>query len=151
MKIKLFGIGLFLLVVIGCNPKSLPKGQVNYINFSSDVLTVKSTGYAKHKSDLLRVSKINAVDMVLFRGVAGSSMNKPMIGPNESEIKAKNKSFFEAFYASEFENFINNYTVVSEAGKVSAGVYSKTLEVKINTTALRRYLQTNKIIKKFGL
>lgn len=115
-------------------------------------------------------AKMDAVHAVLFKGIPGSNSEKPLVDANTLE---KNKAYFVNFFGGEDE--INQYTIgqirtkegsrqgpyriyVTESGDGSVedrakvnGMVKVGIPVTVNIDGLRRQLETDGIIRKFGL
>ncbi len=115
---------------------------------------IKVYSYAKKEKDAIELAKKNAVHGVLFKGVVGGAgVNKQpaIVSPSEYE---NNREFFEVF----FENgTYERYVSLSSDGSVSAKdrlkvgkEYKIGIIVSVNKEDLRKYLESEGIIKKFG-
>jgi hypothetical protein len=126
--------------------------EVNFLSESTGIITVRSIGYGKNKAEAIDNAEINAIDVLLFRGLPESTQKDPIIGINSDEIKSKNKEYFENFYgAKQYKTFIMSaLPTTEELIKNKGGKKSIAVDVKINVKALRLDLENKNIIRKFG-
>jgi hypothetical protein len=142
-----------LLLFTGCSKKIQPdyNAEVSFQSKDTDgTITVRCFGYGKNDQEAIADAQKNALSVILFKGLPGSEVNVPLV---DNEYNSKNSN--PAYYKNLFENgfsktFIMSTDVVSPLTK-----YNNTkrllVNLKININSLRRDLETNKIIRKFGL
>jgi hypothetical protein len=132
--------------------KKTVTAEVNFLSESTGIITVRSIGYGKNKAEAIDNAEINAMDVLLFRGLPESTQKDPIIGINSDEIKSKNKEYFENFYgAKQYKTFIMSALPTTEdLIKNKGGKKSIAVDVKINVKALRLDLENKNIIRKFG-
>lgn len=115
---------------------------------------IKVFSYAKNEKAALELAKENAVHGVLFKGVAGGNGVAAQPALVKPEEKAAHEDFFENF----FENGVyQRYVSLSSDGTASPDdrlkvgkLYKIGIIVSVNKADLRKYLETEGIIKKFG-
>lgn len=140
-----------LSITYSCSNKTLPNSSVNYISEKDGAITMRAIGYGANQQDAISEAEKNAVNVLLFRGLPESEQKMALIGTNESEEVEKNKHYFEKFYTQKrYKTFIMSSVPVSEFAKQNGGTKRLTLDIKINLTALRKDLEQNNIIRKFG-
>jgi hypothetical protein len=150
-NILLFVLGLFLIA--GCSKKIQPNynAEVSFESKDTDgTITVRCYGYGGKDQEAIEDAQKNALSVILFKGLPGSEVNVPLV---DNEYNSKNSN--PAYYKNLFENgysktFIMSTDVVSPLAK-----YNNTkrliVNLKININSLRRDLEINKVIRKFGL
>lgn len=138
-----------VLTVSAQKQKVSTTAQVNYLGKSEVGTTfVSSCGYAsKNKKTYLEAVR-NAFETLIFRGIPGSEVNVPLV-ENEIEIKEKFSKYFTNLIEGErYKTFI---TYISESEPTKEFKNKKVcLTMKINHVALRKDLEQNEIIRKFG-
>jgi len=141
----------FLGLQISCSPKTIPySADVNFINREqSGTILVKSTGNGKNLNSAVYDAQINAFMVILFKGLPGTELNLPLI-ENETEARSKNKDYFDKFFnQGRFQNFMMASTISSDLIK-SRENKTISVDIKINYNSLRKDLEQNNIIRKFG-
>jgi len=114
-------------------------------------ITVTSFGFGKNKAISSGDASAAAINALLFVGIPGSQYELPMV-PDQSK---KNDPVIKDLFDGAYSPFITESILLSEAKltKRSDGVKGKSAQYKItiNCEALRRYLEKNNVIRKFGL
>ncbi|MCM1141552.1 MAG: hypothetical protein NC453_23520 [Muribaculum sp.] len=142
---------LFILLVGMVTSQSFAQYQVNYLHSEGETMTFRVVGYGKNAKKASADAEINAVKGLLFKGIPNTQQSVPMIKETEQTSYSKNKSFWNAFWEGEYQNVITRSVIVRNFGKDENKQKSITLEVTVNTHALRQDLERNSIIRKFGL
>lgn len=145
----------FLFVIIiglqSCSPKLQPySAEVNFIyKEATGTIAVKSTGYGNNQTDAVSDAQKNAFKVILFKGLPGTELNVPLI-ENENEAKSKYSDYFKKFFDDEhYKTFMMSSTESSNLIKMK-GLNKITVDVKINYNSLRKDLEQNQLIRKFG-
>jgi hypothetical protein len=150
-KIKLI---LGLIVILGlhsCSPKLQPySGEVNFLyKDTQGTIGVKSTGYGKNQIEAVADAQKNAFKVILFRGIPGTDLNVPLL-ENENDAYSKNGAYFKKFFdQGNYKTFMMSSTESSNLIKMK-GTNKITVDVKINYNSLRKDLEYNQLIRKFG-
>lgn len=146
---------LFVISILGlhsCSPKIMPtySGEVNFLyKEAQGTIAVKSTGYGKNQAAAVSDAQINAFKVILFKGIPGTELNAPLI-ENENEAKLKNSAYFKIFFdESKYKTFMMSSTESSNLIRVN-NEKKIVVDVKINYNSLRKDLEQNNIIRKFG-
>jgi hypothetical protein len=135
------------------NNADLYSGYVNYEpGAGPGMITLISTGFGKKKVESIKDSYQEAFSALLFRGIPGSEYEFPMIPAENNKQEAPAvKSLLQDGYMS----FVTATALQSEDKKVKRKDDAKGIMVKqkitINCEALRRHLEQNNIIRKFGI
>lgn len=144
---------LTLLFLCGaCAPKVRPNytAEVNFLyKESNEVFSVSSVGYGSNKADAIQNAQKSAFTVVIFRGVPGSDVTISMV-ENESDARSKHSSYFKKFYdEGRYKSFMLHSEETSDLSTEN-GQKKITIKVKINHSALRKDLELNQVIRKFG-
>jgi len=145
---------LGLIVILGlhnCSPKLQPySAEVNFLyKEAQGTIAVKSTGYGKNQTDAVSDAQKNAFKVILFKGLPGTELNVPLI-ENENEAKSKKAEYFKKFFdEGNYKTFMMSSTESSNLIKVKGGK-KISVDVKINYNSLRKDLEQNQVIRKFG-
>jgi hypothetical protein len=145
---------LGLIVILGlhnCSPKLQPySAEVNFLyKEAQGTIAVKSTGYGKNQTDAVSEAQKNAFKVILFKGLPGTELNVPLI-ENENDAKSKKADYFKKFFdEGNYKTFMMSSTESSNLIKVKGG-NKISVDVKINYNSLRKDLEQNQVIRKFG-
>lgn len=145
----------FLFVIIiglqSCSPKLQPySAEVNFIyKEATGTIAVKSTGYGNNQTDAVSDAQKNAFIVILFKGLPGTELNIPLV-ENENEARSKHSDYFNKFFdEGYYKKFMMSSTESSKLIKMK-GLNKITVDVKINYNSLRKDLEQNQLIRKFG-
>ncbi len=150
-NLKLF---LFLIVIIGfykCSPKlETYTAEVNFINREAQgTIVLKSTGYGKNHAEAVTDAQINAFKVILFKGIPGTELNIPLI-ENEKNVTSQHSEYFKNFFdGGLYKTFMMSSTESSNLIKMK-GTKKINVDLKINYNSLRKDLEQNQLIRKFG-
>jgi hypothetical protein len=115
-------------------------------------LSLIATGFGKNTLKSSADAVTGAFYMLLFKGIPGSPYELPMI-PDENE--KRNDPAVRALLNGGYSSFLSEDLLQNEEVKVKKtdGLKGKmtTHKVTINCDALRRYLEQNNVIRKFGI
>jgi hypothetical protein len=142
----------FILLLNSCSPKTAPySAQVNFLyKDSQGTIGVKSLGFGTNRSKAIADAQKNAFNVILFKGIPGTELNLPLV-PNESAAKQQHGDYFKNFFDKEYYNmYMMSSTESSNLIKVKGGGNKISVDVKINYVSLRRDLEQNNVIRKFG-
>jgi len=143
---------LFILVLSACSPKfSVPferTGSVEFYSGDKNTLTVSANGYAENENKAIYYAERNALENILFRGIPGSNQENPMIA-NENDAYRNSKESLDKLIIR--EGFRQYMIESSNNGsyKVKGGTNVKRI-VKFDIQAIRKYLEDNMVVRKFG-
>lgn len=150
-KISALVILVLLSVTYSCSKKTLPTSEVNYLSGNDGTITMRAIGNGTNQQEAINEAEKNAINVLFFRGLPESEQKIALIGTNESEEMEKHKQYFEKFYTQKrYKTFIMSSIPVSDFAKQNGGAKSLALDVKVNLVALRKDLEQNNIIRKFG-
>ncbi len=130
-----------------------PTAQVNYISSPENgTMMVKVIGYGKKKEAAINQGEKTIFEVLMYRGLPGSPQTQPLIPfDKQSKVKQDHKKYLEEFFDGNYKTFIMSTNAVTELVKVPKIKYKKiTLEVKVNYAALRKELEEQKLVRKFG-
>ena len=137
-----------------CGPQIQPQqpysAQVNFISKDeTGSITVNSKGFGKDENAAIFDAQLNAFNIILFKGIPGTDLNVPLV-ENETDAKSKNSEYFNSFLGQGFyQNFIMSSILDEAPSKVKNGMFCS-VNLKINFNSLRKDLEQNNIIRKFG-
>jgi hypothetical protein len=150
-KISALVLLVLLSVTYSCSKKTLPTSEVNYLSGNDGTITMRAIGNGTNQQEAISEAEKNVINVLFFRGLPESEQKIALIGTNESEEIEKHKQYFEKFYTQKrYKTFIMSSIPVSDFAKQNGGAKSLALDVKVNLVALRKDLEQNNIIRKFG-
>jgi hypothetical protein len=124
--------------------------EVNVVNEDKHkTIEVRSMGQGNNIEKALYDSEKKAFEILLFRGIPNTSIEDPLVGSNENNIIAKNTVYFNDFFKDRYKSFIMSIYQSSPSQK-RKGIVSVVNDIKINIIALKKDLEDNGIIRKFG-
>jgi len=152
-----------MILFFACSKKTIQTVtyDTKYLNYSSGVLKVRSDGYGTNKNEALLDAERYALKILFENGYPGSQQNTPLLNADE---RRRNENYINDFLGNnKFKPFITSTEAVSELTKVTGGkIKTKDggkqslpnqkimADISINLTALRKHLEDNNIIRKFG-
>lgn len=147
-----FYIMIIILTIFGCSPKvvNYETSEVNFISKETNgTITLKSLGYGNNLETAVANAQIKCFDVLLFKGIPGTELNVPLI-ENEIVAKQNNSNYFIKFYEQNYyKSFIMSSTESSNLIDLKTGK-KIFVDIKINFNSLRKDLEQNHIIRKFG-
>ena len=147
-----FYIMIIILTIFGCSPKvvNYETSEVNFISKETNgTITLKSLGYGNNLETAVANAQIKCFDVLLFKGIPGTELNVPLI-ENEIVVKQNNSNYFKKFYEQNYyKSFIMSSTESSNLIDLKTGK-KIFVDIKINFNSLRKDLEQNHIIRKFG-
>lgn len=150
-KGSVFAILIILFTTYSCSEKLIPSAEVNYVSGNEGTITMRSIGVGTNQMEAIANAEKIAINVILFRGLPESIQKTALIGTSESEEMDKHKDYFEKFYSqNRYRTFIMSSIPVSNLIKQNGGQKSIAADVKVNLVALRKDLEQNNIIRKFG-
>lgn len=150
---RLFYMIFAIFLTISCASKKMVTpltAEVNVVNEDKNkTIELRSVGFGKGIEEATYDSEKKAFEILFFRGIPNTHIENPLIGANESEILSKHQKYFNSFFSSRYKSFIMSIYKSSPSQK-NKGITSVVYDIKINTMALKKDLETNNIIRKFG-
>lgn len=146
--LNFFPIFLIVIIVGGCTTARNKQytAEVEMIYKETGAIAVKSVGYGNNRVNATADAQKNAFQVILFRGLPDSS---PLV-ENEGVAKVKSRDYFyEFFEKAQYKTFMMSSTESTNLISIKGG-YKISVDVKINLNALRKDLEQNQVIRKFG-
>ncbi|MGV6828645.1 MAG: hypothetical protein ACWA45_04540 [Flavobacteriales bacterium] len=143
---------LFILCSCGTN-RTNPSSEVTFLSKKGeDIIAINAVGYGYKKIEAIKNAEQKVFEILLFMGLANSEYRDPLI-KNEKLVKQTYSQYFELFFENEgYKKFIVfskpslNHTKKDKQSNLKK--VSTTLNINIHS--LRKDLEKNGIIKKFG-
>ncbi len=146
---------LSLLITAGCLVNAQPSkeysGYVKYEGASATgTVTVVSTGFGKNRAVSAEDALKQAFTTLLFQGIAGSQYELPLVAPEK-----KKDAVIRDLLDKEYRSFVieNNLVQEDKKSRRQDGARGKMTihKITINCDALKRYLESKGVIRKFGI
>lgn len=148
---KKYFLYICVLFLSSCSTKvtSYAREYVEYISDDRDAIILRSSAYGKNIEEAMSNAELAAVKTLLFRGIPNSNSSRGMLaGVNEQDIQRTHSQYFnELFNNKRYRSFIVSSTPITLYDKKNNNI---TINIKVNTRALRLDLEQSNIIRKFG-
>jgi hypothetical protein len=113
----------------------------------------KVYSYCKKEKDCFEYAKVNALKAILFKGIPGSGLQRPLVSDPGAEDKFRD--YFKAFFSEggKYLNFvaISNDGSIEDDDRLKVGKQLKIgVVVSVQKANLRRELEAAGIIKKLS-
>lgn len=144
---------LVILAFVGCSKSiNIPyqrTGEVSSVNHERAIIKVQSSSKASNDEGAINYAERQAFENILFKGIPNSNQEVALIA-TESKAWANNKAVMESLIINGgyLQYIISSKTVDLVR---QGGVSFVKQNVEIDLAALRKYLVSEKVIKKFGL
>lgn len=142
-----------MLVAAGCNKAvvSTTTSEVNYIGSTEGTVTLRAVGYGKTEQEAIRHAEVQAMETILFRGVPGAKDITNALVPDEGKARSEHSSYFaELLKKDRYRTFVMSAITSGAFVRDRKRGNRAAVDVKINLYNLRRDLEQNKVIRKFG-
>jgi len=149
---NIFKVFFTIILLTSCSKKmySPLTAEVNVVSEDKHkIIEVRSIGFGDSKESAFYDSEKKAFEILFFRGIPNTSVETPLIGSNESELMNKHSKYFESFFKNRYKSFIMSISESSPSQK-NKGVISVVSDIKINILSLKKDLEENGLVRKFG-
>jgi hypothetical protein len=153
---------LISILVVFLLASSLSYGQ-NYRDFNYEVQFLRTGlqgtelfkvfAYGRNERQCIENAKMDAVKAILFKGIPGSGLQKPMV--TELSEMNEHKDYFKAFFKEDGPYL--NYVSISNDGSINENDRYKVgnklkigVIVSVNKASLRNELESAGIIKRLN-
>jgi len=138
----------------GCKTKAYPvTAETTYLNSpGTGMVNLLAVGYGANERTAELDTYITAFSMILFKGLpAFGALKLPMI-ENEAKARSEHRAFFTKFFDDRgYLQFVTDQGGLSKLGKADQqGNIRVQKNLGINYDALRRHLEQEGVIRKFG-
>ena len=148
MKHNLFYFFVLFILLSSCKVTQYQTPNILLISENKGEITLKTISQNSDKG--VEQAQRLVMQTILFRGIANSnSLNIPLV-PNENQSLVQYKEYFSNFFD---KGFYKTFFILSQESNISKNIRgNKQLDIvmKINVNALRRDLEQNGVIRKFG-
>ncbi len=160
IRFILSGFCVTLLLFSGCkvgqntkvSQKPMPferTAEVEFVEAASNTITLISTHRAENQQTAIVYAEVNALENLLFRGIPGSNQENPLIEDEKNAFKKHNEFLKRLLDQGTYRQFM----IASEND--STQQQNNSVEVRqlvtIDLKALRKHMESNGVIRSFGL
>jgi hypothetical protein len=153
----------FLLLVSGITLKGFSQKDRDPSNYNYEIQFIRTGlegtelfkvfSYCKKEKDCFEAAKIDAIKAIMFKGIPGSGLNRPLISDPGAEDKYRD--YFQTFFNQngKYLNFvsISNDGSIEDDDRLKVGNRLKIgVVVSVQKANLRRELEAAGIIKKLS-
>lgn len=151
-KLRCFFAPFCLALLVSCNTSKISTGEVNYLsNTEQGTLLVSAAGYGASKASAIANAEAAAFKNLIFRGIPGSQYHLPMV-PDETSARKQHGGYFTKLLdGSGYKTFMMLSEEMSAFSPARKNQKNMLIKVKINVDALRKDMEENGVIRKFGL
>jgi len=152
-------IALFLIVVLFTTTRTIAQSDPANYNYEVQFLRTGLEGtelfkvysYCKKEKDCFEYAKMDAVKAIIFKGIPGSGMQRPMV--TEVGAEDKYRDYFKEFFkeGGKYLNYvsISNDGSISDEDRMKVGKKLKIgVIVSVQKANLRKELEAAGIAKK---
>lgn len=156
MKMKIISIVGILFILLSCShkisaPYSYRNGQISFLSQDEEgTIVIRTNGFGNKTNDASANAQKSAFYNLIFKGIPGSSVAKLPMVPDENDAYQKHADYFKNLFDNGNYNTFMMYSNIVSEPNVSKKQTSVTIDVKINYNSLRKDLEQNSIIRKFG-
>lgn len=150
---KIKCLSIFILIFLLQISMLVAQSRTAEVNYAGETeqgtILLEVVGYGNGWEKAIEEAEKKAFEVLLFQGLPSSKQDKPFV-ENEIESRQNNEGFYKDFFENKkYNNFLMKITSQRKPKKVR-GKKQSVFYFKINTDALRKNLEQNKIIRKFG-
>ncbi len=150
-RLRAGAIGCCLFLMAACR-MGAPLSEVAYVaNPETGVVRLSAIGIGADRQQAEQETYITAFNTILFKGLPGfDALRLPMI-EDESKAKREHASFFTRFYRDGgYLQFVTEHGPLFRADKTNRSTFQARRQLAVNYDALRRHLEREGVIRKFG-
>lgn len=154
MKRLLLVVLILLGVGLSYGQRVKPSSYSSYVNLveqNKGSVIVRSIGWGKSEASALQDAEVRAILTLLYVGLPQAQHLQAMIG-NEQEANDANPTYFERLIDQQaYKRFVVNSAPSGSWSKMKGEkTKSMPVDITINVDALKKDLESNKIVRKFG-
>ncbi len=149
-NLKILSFIFFIFIFSNCSSNKYISTGVDFISEANGVLKLRSTGEGTNVKNAAVDAEINALKLVLFRGVPGSSVVDPLLSTDESKIMNQHQKYFNSFFNEKrYITFIKSSDNAIKIQSNKSNNKRVLLVVEINLQSLKKDLESFGVVRKF--
>lgn len=134
--------------------KVRPSEYASYVNLvkeSKGSVTLRSNGWGKTEAQAVEDAEVRAILTLLYVGLPSAQRLSALV-PNEQEANDKKPDYFERLVTQRaYKRFVTESSPKGSFTKLKGEKQkSMPVDITVNVDALRKDLQANDVIRKFG-
>ena len=141
-----------LICSLSCSaPKEMTyfrTGEVNCVENDNRLVTVSSLHHGSSGAQAQMFAERNALENLLFRGIPGC-YDVPIVSDEQASMRDHSSFYAWLIDAREYERFITDRGANQSAA--SGGIVTIDMTITFDVQALRKEMEKQGVIKKFGI
>ena len=114
------------------------------------MIWIRAVGFGKKEVEAQRDAEVAALEALLFQGIANTQFSMPMVEGGVAS-REQHAAFYKTFFEQQgFRQFVSKTQLVQGLTKFKGGRKLVT-RVLVDVNGLRRHLESNGVIRKFGM
>ena len=151
LRQTLFPLCLVALFIVSCaapQPMGYERtGEVKCLSHDRETITLASKAMGSTSSEAQFNADVKAFENLFYKGVPNSNQEAALVDSKKKDEVAD--QLVEFFNSGEYKHYLMESTVMNQS--VNKGTYFVDQKVHVHLSALRKYLEDNNIIRKFGI
>lgn len=143
-------LSILFIVSCGSNKPSYDIANVSLVSDEKGEVVLETS--AENSKDGIPKAQRLAIETLLFRGIPNSAYYLPLVSNRNEALTSHSKYFNHLFEQGYYKTFIvssSNFESYKDGKKNKKNKITK-LNIRVNYNALRRDLEQNGVIRKFG-
>lgn len=114
------------------------------------MIWIQAVGFGKKEVEAQRDAEVAALEALLFQGIANTQFSMPMVEGGVAS-REQHAAFYKTFFEQQgYRQFVSKTQLVQGLTKFKGGRKLVT-RVLVDVNGLRRHLESNGVIRKFGM
>ena len=143
----------FTIFISSCVVRQPNANQVSFVSENNTgLIRVHAAGIGKNLPEIEQDAKTKVFESILFVGLPSSSTESYRLPMVENKAEMQNHPALKIFFNNkEYDQFITRVDRLEYLKqRVTGGGRVLNFNITVNHTALRRYMEQNQVIRKFG-
>ena len=150
---KLITLSLLTGIVCSCVVRQPTANQINFVSEESEgMVKIHSTGLGSSLPEMEQDAQIKAFETILYVGLPSATTEAYRTPMVENKVEMQGHPSIKKFFARrEYAQFVTRVDRLDFLKqRASEGGRALNYNIVINYPALRRYMEQNEVIRKFG-
>lgn len=140
-----------VLCFVACKTINYQTTNTTYLTGNAYSISMRVVGFGQKSNEPQDYAELQAIKVLLFRGLPNSQQKEPLVSVTENDAENIHKEYFKSLFEGRYKSFIVNSKPSSDVQKIERNKYQQTFDIIVNIKALRADLESNGVIRKFGL
>lgn len=147
---KIYLLLALVMLMCYCSKKPIYTAKVNLVSSAEGTITLRSVALGKNELEAKSNAEKQLFKILFFKGIPNSVQENAMI-PDEGKAMGNHKDFFKDFFENEkYKQYLMYSDISTPFSKSKKEGGAITVDAKVNLFSLRKELEKNNIIRKFG-